>query len=133
MRVNKKTIIVICFLIISVIILIVLKAKNKSVAPSPTETIIPTPVIASPTYTAPSPSSSPSCSLNNTIIGKLPIATNQYTIEYLPAPQKFLVMILQNPYEGYQIEAKKWFISQGIDPNSSCIFWSSIKGVAPKK
>lgn len=133
MRVNKKTIIVICLLIISVVILVILKTLNKPVTPPLIETITPTPVIISPTYTPPSPSSSPSCSLNNTIISKLPVTTNQYTIEYLPTPQKFFVMILQNPYENYETEVKKWFITQGIDPNSSCIFWSSIKGVAPKK
>lgn len=66
------------------------------------------------------------------VVNLLPIITENYTIQYLPAPQKFLVLILKNPFERYKSEVEDWFRSQGMDPNDPSISWGSARGVAPK-
>jgi len=128
LRISKKTFILIIFLILLVIILLVLKilqGKNPPAQLPPIETITPTTTVTSPT-----PSSS--CSPSEKTRGKFPFVTPNYTIQYLPVPKKFFVMILANPYEKYKDEAEKWLTSYGIDPNGPCVFWTSAKGVAPK-
>lgn len=66
------------------------------------------------------------------ILKNLPVVTDNYTIEYLPIPQKFMIIILKNPYEKYKTEVEKWFKDQGMDPSDAHLFWGSAKGVAPK-
>ena len=122
MRINKKTLILITCLVFLLIILLVLKftlGKKSSLPPSQIETTTPAPTIISPTPIV--------CPLNENIRGKLPYVTKNYTIEYLPVPQKFFVMILRKPFERYKIEAEKWFTAYGIDPTGTCISWASPK------
>ena len=90
----------------------------------------PTQILISPSL---SPSPLPTLSMEEKIIKGLPLVTENYTIEYLPVPNKFFVLILKNPYEKYKIEVEKWFKSQNIELNDPRIFWGSVKGVAPKK
>jgi len=141
MRVNKKTIILIVFLgilLIFIVLLKVLQSKNKSVPQTlpelitPIATIIPT-VFPTHIISSTTPTSTLSCTPNENILSNLPVVTSQYSIEYLPTPEKYFVMILQNPYEEQQTQVKKWFSSRGLDPDSPCIVWTSTKGVAPKK
>lgn len=121
MRVNKKTLVVIIFLIVLVTILVVLKLTvgKKTTPSSPVETTTPTPTVISPTPVV--------CPLNENIRAKLPYITKNYTVEYLPTPQKFFVMILGKPFERYKLEAEKWLTSNGIEAGSSCISWASPK------
>jgi len=128
LRISKKTLILIVFLILLVVILLVLKilqGKNSPVQTPPVETITPTIAIVSPTLSSP-------CSPDENTRSKLPFVTPNYTIQYLPVPKKFFIMIKENPYEKYKTEAEKWLITQKVDPNSPCVFWTSAKGVAPK-
>lgn len=122
MRINKKTLVIIISLIFLAIVLLVLKmtlGKKSSLPPSQIETATPTPAVISPIPVV--------CPLNENIRGKLPYVTKNYTIEYLPTPQKFFVMVLGEPFEKYKIEVEKWLTSYGIDFNSSCISWASPK------
>lgn len=121
MRVNKKTLIFIISLIILVIIIIVLKLTvgKKSTTSPQIETVTPTPTIISPTPIV--------CPVNENIRGKLPYVTKNYTIEYLPTPQKFFIMILGEPFERYKVEAEKWLNSYGIDTKVNCVSWAAPK------
>jgi len=122
MRINKKTIIVIVSLSFLVIILLVFKIiqKEKTQIPSSQIEITPTPTVVSPTPASP-------CPLGKNVRGKLPLVTKNYTIEYFPVSQKFLVMILGRPFEKYKAEAEKWLSSYGIDPAGTCVSWGSPK------
>ncbi len=126
MRISRKTLILIAFLAFLVGALSVWKiflAKPKKEIPSvskPTSTPIP---VVTPTS---------GFSPKEKIISLLPITTENYTIQYLPVPKKFLVLILKNPFEEYKTEVEEWFRSQGIDPGDPSISWGSARGVAPK-
>lgn len=126
MRINRKTLILIAFLAFLVGVLSVWKiflAKPKKEIPSVSKpTLVPIPIIT------PTSGFSP----KEKIIGLLPITNENYTIQYLPVPQKFLVLILKNPFEEYKTEVEGWFRSQGLDPKDPSISWGSARGVAPK-
>ncbi|MFZ5365822.1 MAG: hypothetical protein ACOZBZ_00835 [Patescibacteria group bacterium] len=126
MPVNKRqTLVLIAFLAFLVGVLVFWKffiGKPKETpevlpTPTPTPTIIP---VITPTIS------------KEGVINLLPIITENYTIQYLPRPQKFLVLILKNPFEKYKLEVEEWFRLQGMDPKDPSISWGSAKGVAPK-
>lgn len=128
MRVNKKnTIILVSFLAFLTGILFFWKVfiqkptKEELLLPSPT----PTPIIATPI---------PKFLPKQKIIDLLPIITENYTIEYLPKPDKIFVLILSEPFEEYQNEIKEWFHAQGVENLEELdISWGSARrGVAPE-
>lgn len=119
-RTNKKTLVFIIALVFLAIILLFLKiaSKEKPLPLPQPETNTPTPIALSPTLP-------PSCPLESSVEAKLPVVTKNYSIEYLPVPQKFFVLIFGEPFERYRAEVEKWFTSYGIDPRGPCVSWAS--------
>ncbi len=90
--------------------------------------VSPTPITLPVVTTMPTPAGE---TAKDRAIKLMPLLTKNYTIQYLPNQDKFLVIILNNPFEEYQQEVKDWFVSLGIDPSSVNITWASSRGVAP--
>ena len=125
MPISKKTLALISFLAFLVGALVFWKFLVQK--PKETLPVLPTPTPTSAFVPTIIPTSS-----KEKVINLLPLITENYTIQYLPVPQKFLVLILKNPFEKYKLEVEEWFRSQGIDPNDQSISWGSVRGVAPK-
>lgn len=123
---RRNTIVLITFLAFLIGILVFWKffiqkpSKKEVPLPSPT----PTPFIISPT---------PELSAKQKIINLLPIVTVNYTIEYLPKPDKIFVLILSEPFEKYKEEVEEWLYTQGIENLDELdITWGATRrGIAP--
>lgn len=89
--------------------------------------------------TAPEPIPTPPPTTQNTyspsvqtLAEKLPIITDEYTIQYFANINKFVILILENPYEENKKEADSWFKEQGVNDLSSLnIEYGSSRGVSP--
>lgn len=126
---NKKLFTILIF----VLLFLLLLKLNQLVAPKPTATPAPTILLYSPEPTiivVPTITTS-TVSLND-IISVLPIETEEYTIQYLPKTKKFIVMILENPFEENKKKVEEWFKEQGVEDLSELnISFGSSRGVAP--
>lgn len=121
---QQKKKILILLLILSVFLIVILYLKfsvknkeNTSLESTPTPliptiTLLPEPTILSPTITA-----------RSKVINLMPIIKEDYTIEYLPASDKFVVMILKKPFDKIEKGVENWFLSQSINPKDPNIYW----------
>lgn len=126
---KRRNIVLITILIIIIIILVILRLVTENAprtaqiapapSPSPTDAFVPT------------TSTAASFSVKNRLIKRLPVVTDEYTIQYLIKSDTFLVTILLNPYKEYKNQAVAWFVQNGIqDPSVLNIQWNSIRGVS---
>ncbi len=112
----QKKKILLLFLVLSVILGVILYLKystGKNVENSFQE-LTPTPLIPTPTLIL-----TPKLKL----IKLMPVITKDYTIEYLPIPKKFVVMILKEPFSETVKIVEDWFLFQGVDPKDPDIYW----------
>jgi hypothetical protein len=58
-----------------------------------------------------------------------PVETKEYTIDYWPNKDAYLVTINWSPCEENKQKALKWFSGQGVDPNILKIVWIAAKDV----
>lgn len=126
---NKKLFTILIF----VLLFLLLLKLNQLVTPKPTATPAPTIFFYSP---KPAiivlPTTNPATVSSDKIISQLPIETPEYTIQYLPKTKKFIVMILENPFEENKKKAEEWFKEQGVEDLSELnISFGSSRGVAP--
>jgi len=121
--VPQKKKILLLFLVLSVILGVILYLKystGKNVENSFQE-LTPTPTLF--LTTTPTPSLSPILTPKLKLIKLMPVITKDYTIEYLPIPKKFVVMILKEPFSETVKIVEDWFLFQGVDPKDPDIYW----------
>lgn len=123
----KAIFLLIGVLIVIIFLLAIVWPRQK---PPPQKPLVPSPtplpfIIPSPVF-SPLPQK-----IKARLIKKLPVITENYTIEYLSKSDKFLVIILKNPFELNKKAAEEWFRREGADPAQVSIQWGSAPYVAP--
>lgn len=100
--------------------------------PIPERSLLPT-ASPSPGLTpAPTPTQLPQDIIKE-IISQLPVETQDYSIQYLPASQQFFILIKQNPYGVNKAKALAWFKNFGlVNPEEELpLFFTSSRWVGP--
>ncbi len=124
----QKKKILLLFIALSVILGVIVYLKysaGKNIENS-FQKLTPTPLVPTPTLfltTTLTPFLSPTLTLKLKLIKLMPVITKDYTIEYLPAPKKFVVMILKEPFNETVKIVEDWFFFQGVDPKDPDIYW----------
>lgn len=97
-------------------------------SPAPGLTQAPTPIFT----TAPTPTQPPQ-DITGKIISQLPVETQSYSIQYLPANQQFFILIKQNPYEANKAKVIAWFKNFGLaNPEEELpLFFTSSRWIGP--
>ncbi len=62
---------------------------------------------------------------------KLPFVGEKFTIQYLPNQNKYLIIILKNPFKKNQQEALIYLGGLGVATDSAKISFGSSRGVSP--
>lgn len=100
----------------------------------PPRTVIPSALTPTPkSFLLVPPVFSPTPSPKQKIINQLPIDQENYSVQYLPKTDEFLVLIKKNPYSKFKKEVLGWFRGFGLsDPEKELpLLFTSSRWVGP--
>ncbi|MBI2590353.1 MAG: hypothetical protein HYW33_00525 [Candidatus Blackburnbacteria bacterium] len=67
------------------------------------------------------------------LISQLPFSSEQFTVQYFPDQDYFLISIQRQPYENNKALAESWMRQNGVDPGYVTIQWSAVRGAGPRQ
>lgn len=132
MIIKNRFTLVLLFLALLVLVLVFLpvlfgrESERQPDVSIPSPTLIPVSTTPTPTSTLP-PTQTIDDINKQRLIAQLPYIGDGFTVEYFPNTDTFNVRITKTPYLTYRGAAERWFVNNGVNPNTLNINWSSVR------